>query len=126
MGSSGRIRVLVVDDYPDAAELLTEALLATGYDVVTATDGLRAVELVEEREPLVAFIDIGMPSMDGYEVARRVRALSSGPGMFLVALTGHCSEADKRRALQAGFDLHLVKPIDMRQIASVLAQRFGA
>jgi len=104
---------------------LSEALSATGYDVVTATDGLRAVELAQEHGPSAAFIDIGMPNIDGYEVARRVRALSLGPEMFLVALTGHSSEADKRRALEAGFDIHLVKPIDMRQIASVLAQRFG-
>jgi CheY-like chemotaxis protein len=124
MGSP-RIRVLVVDDYPDAAELLTDALMATGYDVLTATDGLRAVELVEEHGPAAAFIDIGMPNMDGYEVARRLRALAFGPEMFLVALTGHCSDADKRRSLQAGFDMHLVKPIDVRQIASVLTKRFG-
>ena len=126
MNSPRQIRVLVVDDYPDAAELLTDVLLATGYDVVTATDGLRALELAEQQEPAAAFVDIGMPEMDGYEVARRFRALSFGSKMFLVALTGHCSEADRRRALQAGFDMHLVKPIDLGKIASVLAQRFGA
>jgi CheY-like chemotaxis protein len=127
MSSPGQIRVLVVDDYPDAAELLTDALVATGYDVLTATDGLRAIELAQEHAPAAAFVDIGMPNMDGYEVARRFRALSPfGPEMFLVALTGHSSDADKRRALQAGFDMHLVKPINLREIASVLAQRFKA
>src|SRR4051794_27663363 len=107
MSSPGQVRVLVVDDYPDAAELLADALVATGYDVLTATDGLRAIELAQEHAPAAAFIDIGMPNMDGYEVARRFRALPSGPEMFLVALTGHSSEADKRCALQAGFDMHL-------------------
>ena len=119
-------RVLVVDDYADAADLLTEALSFAGYQVSTANDGNTALELVNREPHGAAFIDIGMPDMDGYELARRLRALPSGAGMFLVALTGHSGEAERRRSVEAGFDLHLVKPVDVTRVGAVLEKRFGA
>jgi len=102
--------VLVVDDNQDAAELIAEALSAAGHDVRTAFDGPAALAVSEEFGPDVVFLDIGLPVMDGYEVARRMRALD-GKRMTLVAITGYGQEADRKRALDAGFDRHLVKPV---------------
>ena len=102
--------ILVVDDNQDAAELIAEALAAAGHDVRTAFDGPAALAISEEFDPDVVFLDIGLPVMDGYEVARRMRA-SDGKRMRLVAITGYGQEADRKRALAAGFDSHLVKPV---------------
>ena len=102
--------ILVVDDNQDAAELIAEALSAAGHDVRTAFDGPAALAVSEEFGPDVVFLDIGLPVMDGYEVARRMRALD-GKRMTLVAITGYGQESDRKRALDAGFDRHLVKPV---------------
>jgi len=102
--------VLVVDDNQDAAELIAEALSAAGHDVRTAFDGPAALAISQAFDPDVVFLDIGLPVMDGYEVARRMRALD-GKRMTLVAITGYGQEADRKRALDAGFDTHLVKPV---------------
>jgi two-component system CheB/CheR fusion protein len=102
--------ILVVDDNQDAAELIAEALAAAGHDVRTAFDGPAALAISQEFDPDVVFLDIGLPVMDGYEVARRMRA-SDGKRMRLVAITGYGQEADRKRALAAGFDSHLVKPV---------------
>jgi CheY-like chemotaxis protein len=119
-------RVLVVDDYADAADLLAEALSFAGYAVSTANDGISALELAAREPHGAAFIDIGMPGMDGYEVARHLRAQPTGPDMYLVALTGHSGDVEKRRSAEAGFDLHLVKPVDVMRVATLLEKRFGA
>ncbi|HEX4339485.1 MAG TPA: response regulator [Polyangiaceae bacterium] len=119
--------VLVVDDYADAAELLAEALSFAGYPVSTAGDGLAALEAFEgkgDAAPAAAFIDIGMPGMNGYEVAGALRKLPGGSALYLVALTGHSGEAERRRSVEAGFDLHLVKPVDLAEVAQLLEQRF--
>jgi CheY-like chemotaxis protein len=118
-------RVLVVDDYADAADLLTEALSFAGYEVSKANDGPSAITLAAREAHGAAFIDIGMPEMDGYEVARHLRALPSGSDMYLVALTGHSGDAEKRRSAEAGFDLHLVKPVDVTRVATLLEKRFA-
>jgi PAS domain S-box-containing protein len=102
--------ILVVDDNQDAAELIAEALTAAGHQVRTAFDGPAALAISQEFDPDVVFLDIGLPVMDGYEVARRMRALE-GKRMTLVAVTGYGQEADRKRAMAAGFDSHLVKPV---------------
>jgi len=119
-------RVLVVDDYPDAADLLAEALSLGGYEVATAHDGPAAIELADRDTHVAAFIDIGMPGMDGYEVARRLRARPSCSGMYLVALTGHSGDTEKRRSSDAGFDAHLVKPVDVASVTALLDKRLRA
>lgn len=124
-GEERKPRVLVVDDYADAADLLAEALSFAGYEVSTANDGPAAIELAAQRPHGAAFVDIGMPDMDGYEVARQLRAQPSGRDMYLVALTGHSGDTEKRRSAEAGFDLHLVKPVDVTSVATLLEKRFS-
>jgi PAS domain S-box-containing protein len=106
----GRRRVLVVDDNRDAAELLAEALELEGYQTRVAFDGPSALRVAAEFRPELAFLDIGLPVMDGYDLARRLRALKQGP-LVLVAITGYGQPADRARSAEAGFDEHLVKPI---------------
>ena len=120
----GGQRILVVDDNRDAAESLSLMLELSGHDVRSAHDGPAALEIVRGFIPEVVFLDIGMPGMDGYAVARRLRADSGLAGAVLVALTGWGSEDDKRRAGEAGFDHHLTKPVAAQEVVEVLA-RFG-
>src|SRR5260221_6789223 len=108
-----RVRALVVDDYADAGELLADVLREKGYDARTAHDGRRAYEMAVEFDPDVAFIDIGLPVLDGYEVARRFRSLPRGTTLLLIALTGRAGSVDRERSTQAGFNMLLLKPIDL-------------
>jgi CheY-like chemotaxis protein len=87
-----------------------------------ARDGADALRAIESARPEVAVLDIGMPEMDGYEVARRVRASERGDALQLIALTGYGQDEDRRRALEAGFDAHLVKPVDPRQLLAVIGR----
>jgi CheY-like chemotaxis protein len=122
--SSGPVRaskVLVVDDYRDAADLLAEALRARGHDTRTAFDGQAAVVAATEFRPDIVFLDIGLPIMDGYEVVQELRKLPGGTDMYLVAVTGYSEESDQRRSREAGFDTHLVKPIDIRSLDPLLS-----
>jgi signal transduction histidine kinase/CheY-like chemotaxis protein len=114
-------QVLVVDDNADAADCLAEALRAEGHVVRVEHSGVDALADAEASLPDVAIIDIGMPGMDGYEVARRLRAAHPGAPLRLVALTGFGREADQRRAFAAGFDAHMVKPADLDRIEAALA-----
>jgi signal transduction histidine kinase/CheY-like chemotaxis protein len=114
-------RVLVVDDNEDAAELLAETLERAGYQVETALDGPQALAACRDHVPSAALLDIGLPGMDGFELARRLRALPGFEHVFLVAVTGYGQDADRERTRAAGFDEHLVKPVTMRQIRAVLA-----
>ncbi len=107
---SAPCRVLVADDNPDAAEMMRLMLGLTGHDVRLAEDGVKAVEVARSFEPDIAFLDIGMPRVDGYEAARRIRKL--GRPIMLVALTGWGQDEDKQRSREAGFDHHLTKPPD--------------
>ena len=118
----GGLRVLVVDDNRDAAESLSLMLELGGHDVRSAHDGPAALEVVRGFVPEVVFLDIGMPGMDGYAVARRLRVDPSLAGAVLVALTGWGSEEDKRRAGEAGFDHHLTKPVAAWEVIEVLAR----
>ncbi|MES1244278.1 MAG: ATP-binding protein [Acidobacteriota bacterium] len=114
-------RVLIVDDNRDAAESLALLLQFSGYDVQTVHDGLSALRAIDDYRPAVALLDIGMPGMDGYEVARRVREKPELQDIVLVALTGWGQEEDRRRSTQAGFDRHLVKPVDPEVLQGLLA-----
>jgi CheY-like chemotaxis protein len=117
-----RRRVLVADDNADAAESLAMLLSLMGNEVRTAADGLEAVEVAAEFRPDVAVLDIGMPRLDGNAAARRIRAEPWGRGMTLIALTGWGQEDDRRRTAEAGFDLHLTKPVDPSTLDALLAR----
>jgi signal transduction histidine kinase/CheY-like chemotaxis protein len=115
-----QVRVLVVDDNEDAAETLAMTLELHGCDVRTAATAGRALEMLPGFAPAVALLDIGLPDMNGYELARRVRQLPSGAGMTLIATTGWGQQKDRERAFAAGFDRHLTKPIDFDLLRSYL------
>jgi signal transduction histidine kinase len=113
-------RVLVVDDNHDAARSLSMLLKLTGHDVQTAFDGPTALELARTHAPEIILLDIGMPRMDGLEVARRLRQEPNLKDVLLVALTGYGQDQDRRRSLEAGFNVHLVKPIEIDRLHTVL------
>jgi len=116
-------RILLADDNNDALESLATLLELGGHEVVTASNGALALECAERHRPEVMLLDIGMPMLDGYEVARRIRA--EVPGARLVAVTGYGQPEDRERALAAGFDVHLVKPVDLDQLQRLLTARAG-
>jgi signal transduction histidine kinase len=115
-----RRRILVADDNVDALESLATLLELSGHEVFSAANGALALESAEQNLPEVALLDIGMPKMDGYEVARRIRAQPWGRSITLVALTGWGQESDRRRSGEAGFDSHLVKPLDLDKLTELL------
>ena len=112
------LRVLVVEDNPDLLELTCDALTTAGCEVMGASDGVVGLDLIEHHAFDVALVDIGLPGIDGYELARRVRAAGDAPR--LVAMSGYGQVADRERALAAGFDLHLTKPITMTALVHEL------
>lgn len=115
------MRILIVDDYEDAAASLAELLTALGHDVRTAPDGPSALDLVRSFSPTRCLIDVDLPIMDGYEVARQLRQLEGALGNIrLIALTGYGRESDRLRSQEAGFDGYMVKPIDLEILANVL------
>lgn len=114
-------RVLVIDDDKDVADSLAMLLELLGCDVRTAYSGVAGVNLVTEFRPTIVFLDLGMPDVNGYETARRIRAEPEGRQTCLVALTGWGQDADKRRTCEAGFDRHLVKPADIDAIEEILS-----
>jgi PAS domain S-box-containing protein len=120
--AAGR-RVLVVDDNADAAESLAVLLRLEGHEVRTAHDGPAALEAARGFRPEVVVLDIGLPRMDGYEVARRLRAEAGLADALMVALTGYGQEEDRRRAEAAGFDAHLIKPADPAALQGILARQ---
>lgn len=109
-------RILVVDDNDDAAMLLSEALISLGYAVRTAPDGPTALRIAEDFAPQVALLDIGLPVMDGYELAERLRDTTTGSGLRLIAVTGYGQSEDKLRSQAAGFEAHMVKPLALDQL----------
>ncbi|MGE0462051.1 MAG: ATP-binding protein [Vicinamibacterales bacterium] len=114
-------RVLVVDDEPDSALTLAMLLQLRGHQAEVAHDGAEALAQAVAFEPDVVLLDIGLPGMDGYDVCRHLRERPRGRSMFIVALTGWGQEEDRRRTREAGFDLHLVKPVDPEELLRVLA-----
>jgi CheY-like chemotaxis protein/two-component sensor histidine kinase len=117
----GSLFVMVVDDNVDAAETLALLLEALGHRVSVEHDPERALERARTEAPPVCLLDIGLPGMDGYELARRLRAQPATAHALLVAITGYGQDSDRRRAAEAGFDRHLVKPIDLDTLQDVLA-----
>jgi CheY-like chemotaxis protein/two-component sensor histidine kinase len=114
-------RVLVVDDNQDAAASLAVLLRMLGNDVETANDGPAALEAIQSFRPSVVLLDLGMPGMSGFEVAQHAEALPAGRESILVALTGWGQEDDRRRTRDAGFQHHLVKPVDLSTLQALLA-----
>ncbi|HET7370341.1 MAG TPA: ATP-binding protein [Gammaproteobacteria bacterium] len=121
-GDAAKAKVLIVDDYADAADSLAELLQIDGYSTRVAYDGAAAIEAATEFVPAVALVDIGLPVMDGYEVARRLRQTPAMESLTLVAVTGYGQESDRQRAKAAGFDEHLVKPLDPMTIGELIDQ----
>jgi CheY-like chemotaxis protein len=113
-------KVLVVDDNEDAAKMLALMLSLEGHDVRTAFGGAEALAAVETFTPETVFLDIGLPGMDGYEVARRLRQAPGLSAVTLVAMTGFSADEDLQRARAAGFDHHLVKPADPTEVTRLL------
>jgi signal transduction histidine kinase len=118
-----RAKVLVVDDNEDAAAMLGEALEQLGYEVAVAHDGPSALRIAPEFAPDIALLDLGLPVMDGFELAQRLRGHEGPPKRpHLVALTGYGQDSDKQRAWRAGFERHLVKPVDLDVVTRVVAE----
>lgn len=114
------LRVLIVDDNQDAAEMLSESLLAMGYVTRVAYDGAGALAIATGFDPQLALLDIGLPEMDGYELARRLRGEPGLDRIRLVAITGYGQDSDRARAREAGFDAHLVKPATVEHLDSLI------
>jgi signal transduction histidine kinase len=115
-------QILVVEDQADSRETLKTLLTLWGHQVEVAENGRRGVEKALAIQPEVALVDIGLPELDGYQVAEQVRADPSGNGIYLIALTGYGRPQDRQRALEAGFNAHLVKPVDPRELERLLAE----
>lgn len=114
-------RVLIVDDNGDAAEMLAELLELLGYESRVALEAFSALKIAPEFNPDIMLIDIGLPEVNGYELAQRMRAIPQFASARLMALTGYGQEVDRQNAIDAGFDEHLVKPVDVERLQSILA-----
>lgn len=114
--------VLVVDDNQDAADMLASLVEHLGYEAMVAHDGPSALALVKQRRPDVALLDIGLPVMDGYELAAHLRNEPSLKNLRILAITGHSLPKDRQRTAAAGFDAHLLKPLDALALAKVLSE----
>lgn len=117
-----RRRVLLIEDNADVRVALKELLEDFGHEVEVATDGKAGLQKLLEMQPDVALVDVGLPGIDGYEVARRARAAAQGRAFYLVALTGFGGADARKRAEQAGFDRHIVKPLKFDELSGVLAR----
>ncbi len=120
-GTGAARRILVADDNRDGAETLSMLLKLSGHEVHLASNGKEAFEIARRERPDIAVLDIGMPDLSGYELAQRIRHEAWGEQMMLIAVTGWGQLEDKQRALAAGFDHHLTKPVD----TAVLEKMFG-
>jgi CheY-like chemotaxis protein len=115
-------RVLVVDDNPDHLALLAELLRGRGYDVIEANDASEALRIVSDHKPDACVIDIGLPGMDGYELARRLREIPATRESRLIAVTGYGTKSDKEAFEEAGFDHFFPKPTDIEELNRALSQ----
>jgi CheY-like chemotaxis protein len=122
-GNPGRI--LIVDDNRDIVDVLTHLLLARGHDVAVAYDGPSALAAIATNPPQVALLDIGLPAIDGYELARRIRAQKGTRHVDLIAMTGYGQAGDIARAMEAGFSEHLTKPFDFDQLLAIVELRLN-
>jgi CheY-like chemotaxis protein len=114
-------KIVLVEDNDDSREMMKMILESMGFQVYTAANGARGKSLIEEVQPDIAFVDIGLPLTNGYQVASHVRAQKTLQAVFLVALTGYGQPADRERALEAGFDEHLVKPLTMERLTRLFS-----
>jgi CheY-like chemotaxis protein len=117
------LRILVIDDDADTRESLAFLLRLDGHRIQTVSDGAAAFHAVEAYEPDVVLLDIGLPVVDGYTIAERLRDRTAAKPPFLIAITGHGTIGDRRRSAEAGIHLHLVKPVDPSMLAMIL-ERF--
>jgi CheY-like chemotaxis protein len=119
--STDKARVLVVDDNKDTTDALCLCLQALGHEVSVAYDSAEALAVAKQMSPAVVFLDIGLPGMNGYRLARLLRAAPETATSLLVAITGYGQPGDKERAMQAGFHQHLVKPVDLSKLVALIA-----
>jgi CheY-like chemotaxis protein len=115
-------RILIIDDSRDAAHTLKMLLGKVGHQVEVVTDGASGIETARRSAPEIIFCDIGMPGMDGYQVAAALRADETTRNAYLVALTGYGQDDDQTKALQSGFDKHLTKPVGWSTLQSIIAE----
>jgi two-component system, chemotaxis family, CheB/CheR fusion protein len=118
-------KVVVVDDSADSRDLLCELLADEGFECSTAESGPAALELIDKVRPAIAILDVGLPEMDGFELARRLRSKREYADMFLIALTGYGQASDRAAGREAGFDEHLVKPVNIEELLRLLADLRG-
>jgi signal transduction histidine kinase/ActR/RegA family two-component response regulator len=118
-------KVLIIDDNADAAESLCDLLGDSGFTCASAPDGPAGLNLAASFEPDAILLDLGLPGVDGYEVARRIRAMPGGQRHLIVAITGYGQDRDRRRSSEAGFDAHLVKPVELEQLLPLLQETRG-
>ncbi len=114
--------MLVVDDYLDTARVCAKMLRSAGFEVAIAADGFEALKISSEFEPSVVLLDIGLPDIDGFEVARRLRADAKFESVILVAFSAYGSEESRSRAKESGFDHFVVKPVSFAELLSVLVE----
>jgi CheY-like chemotaxis protein len=119
-------RMLVVDDNRDGADLMAVLLRLQGHEVEVAHDGYCALEIAARFEPRVVLLDIGLPGLNGYEVAKQLRQMKHSQPQCLIAMTGYGSEEDRQRTEEAGFDHHIVKPIEPAELNKLLARSIAA
>jgi len=112
-------RIVIVEDNEDARQMFKALLELASHEVHDAADGPAGIELVAAVEPDIAFVDIGLPGVDGYEVARRLRERHKD--LCLVAMSGYGQSEDRRKAVEAGFDMHLLKPVDPDRLSAIIA-----
>ncbi len=113
--------MLVVDDNRDSADSMAMLLHAIGHEVRTVHDGPAAIEQAAQYRPQYVLLDIGLPGMNGYEVAQHLRALPDLAGMIVIAMTGYGQDEDRKRSREAGFDHHFVKPVDLARLEALLS-----
>jgi chemotaxis methyl-accepting protein methylase/signal transduction histidine kinase/chemotaxis response regulator CheB len=116
------IKIVLVEDNDDSRRMLETVLQLDGHDVTVCRDGEEGLAAIRAHRPQLAIVDVGLPNLDGYELARRARASHTGQNVYLVALTGYGQEEDRRKVLQAGFDEHLVKPLKIGELERILAR----
>ena len=120
MTSPADTHVLVIDDDPEVRYSLERVLTSRNYKIMLAGSGEEGIEVARKEQPEVILLDIGLPKLNGYEAARRIRSGPWGRDMFIIALTGWGQNSDKRRATDAGFDQHLTKPVDVTTLENLL------